>query len=34
MALDVSRLLRSSDDMLRRVAGKTIELETVVSVGC
>jgi signal transduction histidine kinase/DNA-binding response OmpR family regulator len=33
MALDVSRLLRSSDDMLRRVLGETIELETVVSVG-
>jgi signal transduction histidine kinase/DNA-binding response OmpR family regulator len=33
VALDVSRLLRSSDDMLRRVLGETIELETVVSGG-
>ncbi|CAN7729710.1 response regulator [Caballeronia sp. LjRoot34] len=31
--LDISRLLRSSDDMLRRVLGETIELETVVSGG-
>jgi CheY-like chemotaxis protein len=33
VALDISRLLRSSDDMLRRVLGETIELETVVSGG-
>jgi len=33
VALDVSRLLRSSDDMLRRMLGETIELETVVSGG-
>ena len=33
VALDVSRLLRSSDDTLRRVLGETIELETVVSGG-
>ena len=33
VALDVARLLRSSDDMLRRVLGETIELETVVSGG-
>jgi signal transduction histidine kinase/response regulator RpfG family c-di-GMP phosphodiesterase len=33
VALDISRLLRSSDDMLRRALGETIELETVVSGG-
>jgi signal transduction histidine kinase/DNA-binding response OmpR family regulator len=33
VALDIARLLRSSDDMLRRVLGETIELETVVSGG-
>jgi signal transduction histidine kinase/CheY-like chemotaxis protein len=33
VALDISRLLRGSDDMLRRVLGETIELETVVSGG-
>ncbi|WP_051888713.1 response regulator [Caballeronia sordidicola] len=33
VALDISRLLRSSDDMLRRLLGETIELETVVSGG-
>ncbi|MDN7183738.1 response regulator [Caballeronia sp. SEWSISQ10-4 2] len=33
VALDVSRLLRSFEDMLRRVLGETIELETVVSGG-
>ncbi|SAL27710.1 sensor kinase/response regulator fusion protein [Caballeronia udeis] len=33
VALDISRLLRSSGDMLRRVPGETIELETVVSGG-
>jgi signal transduction histidine kinase/DNA-binding response OmpR family regulator len=33
VTLDISRLLRSSDDMLRRVLGETIELETVVSGG-
>lgn len=31
--LDLARLLRNSDDMLRRVLGETIELETVVSGG-
>ena len=33
VALDISRLLRNSGDMLRRVLGETIELETVVSGG-
>ena len=33
VALDISRLLRSSDDMLRRLLGETIELETVASGG-
>ena len=33
VALDIARLLRNSDDMLRRVLGETIELETVVSGG-
>jgi signal transduction histidine kinase/CheY-like chemotaxis protein len=33
VALDIARLLRSADDMLRRVLGETIELETVASGG-
>jgi signal transduction histidine kinase/response regulator RpfG family c-di-GMP phosphodiesterase len=33
VALDISRLLRSADEMLRRLLGETIELETVVSGG-